>query len=622
MRPLVACLAVGTLLLTSPAWARPPRDASRPPRLRACCALGYDLDLRFGDLDAPVGVQNVVTVQDLGRHRYADRTVFDERNGLLYTCRAGFIDVGHVRGAADLVAHVHARLLAHGDEPGQLRLQLEDGPVEVELTQPIRSAAERRTIAQRVAYDATVWHEIVTGIGGRTVPIFSERFSAFSPEDLYSDLLGTHLGAAALASELDYDHAMDVLLTGALRALDARPLGETRAALDQVEGEWWRRAVAVPERELLARRNFDIGPELRPWQIPEPEALSCPAEPPRIGRVPDAPAHLVWFEAAAGVQDSLRHRAPEVLRARYGRDDFADLVRVAAAALTAVEPVRRPPAAAIQIMSFRGFGGVGLSAPRSGGGGLEVVGGQAQGPGGDLSIIRFTTLYDTVERGLVAHFTGIQARQLFFCRERGTGRSHPPIAAWFQSCAPNGFFGVGGTLAQAQYEGATGRWALRPVEAHLAFALLANAFAPDFLRHHWVLETGVSVETAKRPDADANFSVRGRLGLRGQWRSDGDRWAATLRANLLQDATDTDDRAFEAGLDLAHHLPLTDAPRPGETEGPVWAVATLGTQFAYSYWRQPDGALDDQLLPLTRSDRRHSARALLTVGLRFRRWVF
>ena len=42
-----------------------------------------------------------------------------------------------------------------------------------------------------------MWHELVTWAGRRTVSVFSEGFSAFSPEDLYSDLLGARLAERA-----------------------------------------------------------------------------------------------------------------------------------------------------------------------------------------------------------------------------------------------------------------------------------------------------------------------------------------------------------------------------------------------------------------------------------------
>lgn len=614
---LIAGLALALLVRAESATARPPPGAAESqPRLRICCALGYDLALGFGARAAPVGVQNVVEASDLGQHRYHPRSLFDEKSGLVYTCRAGLIDIGHLRGAADMVAHLYARLGAV-DGAGRLALDLADGALEVTLARPL-SDAERLGVAQRVAYDLTVWHEIVTGSGDRTVPIFSEIFSALSPEDLYSDLVGTRLGAAAIASPLPYDAAMQALLSDFLARVQARPLATTRAALDQVEGRWWRAQVAVPRPELLAARNPAFAPPLLPWQVPSPEALGCEAPralavswPELAGAAPLADLYDLTLTAPAG--SKLGARA-------YRESDFETLVRQATNRLRTLEPRPAPPVAraGIRVLPFRGFGGARRSGEGPGpSGGVEVVGATSEGLGGDLSIIRFASAYQPGGQGLVHHFTGIQAEHLFFCTERGEGRVHPPLAAWFQSCEPRGFFGIGGTLAQVQHDGGTGRWALRPIEGHVSFSLLDDAFSADFLRRHLILSTGLSVETARRPQGPANFSVRANAQLRGHLASEDQLWQADLHLLLRQDVTDFEDLGAEAGLSLVRRF--THGAEPGR---PPWGTTTLGVELAATRWTQPLAALDDHLLPLTPTDTQDSLRAVLTLGFSFGRWVF
>lgn len=613
-RPRLGALLLLAALAPRPAAARLPSDAAeQPPRLRICCALGYDLGLRFGARKAPVGVHNLVQADRLGHHRYRARSVFDEKNGLLYTCRAGFVDLGHLRSAADLYAHVFARLSAD-PTARRIELDIEDGGASVALHAPLDDAT-RRQVALRTAYDLTVWHEIVTGVGGRTVPVFSEVFSALSPEDLYSDLVGAHLGAAAVDSPLPYDEAMQRLVQAFLREAGARDIRNTRAALGQVEGRWWRQDVPVPERALLAVRNRAFGPELVPWQVPEPERLGCAAPRPLVARRPDPPGleAMYTLELVPPLNSEL---GPGPYRPR----DFEALVARAARALAEPEaPTPAPPElAGIRVMAFRGFGGVARGADGArAAGGLEVVGARSEGIGGDLSVIRFTTAYDPGPRGLVAHFTGIQADHLFFCTERGGERVHPPIAAWFQTCEPRGFFGVGGTLAQFQHDGGTGRWAMRPVEAHVSFSLLDDAFDPAFERRHLILSTGLSVENATRPDLEPNFSVRANAQLRGLLESEDRLWQARLHLGFRQDVLDRADYASEAGLSLLRRFVLRD-----EAERPIWGVTTVGLELAATRWTQPEAALDDHLLPLTPTDRQDSLRGLLTVGFSFERWVF
>lgn len=617
-KPLVGLWGLLSLLGANPSQAGlPPEATSAPPRLRVCCALGYDLDLRLAGLRAPVGIQNVVELGGLGQHRYAAHSIFDEKNGQVYTCRGGFIDVAHLRSAADMVAYIYAQIL--GDHPAGTvsELDLADGRVHITWTRAPTSNAERLIVAQRVSYALTVWHEIVTGQGQGTVSGFSEAFSALSPEDLYSDLWGTQLGVLALNDPRPYDVAAQALTDALLERLGAMPVAHTRRALDQVESRWWDRSVPVPERELLLARNLDFDPPLQPWLVPKPSALLCDSRPPQPADLP----HTLPNGAAPDSLYELRIVPPAdspLGSSPRGPEDFESLVKASAQApMSSPRPrTPKPELAGIHVMGFRAFGGLGYGQDRGAQGGLQVIGAQADGPGGDLSVVRFTAAYDPVERGLIAHFTGIEARNLFFCEEQGGDRMHPPIAAWFQNCVPKGFFGVGGTLAQFQHDGASGRWAMRPLEAHVSFALLENAFSDSFNEEHLVLQTGIAVENAHLPGGPGNFSIRLRSQLQGRWQSDNLRWQAKGHLLLHRDLVDTHDEGAEAGLDLVHRfLLLSGGDNP-------WAVAELGVHVAYSYWSQPGAALDDVLLPMASASDPHSYRALMTLGFRLERWVF
>ncbi len=93
-----------------------------PRALRPCCAFGVDLKVALGRVPIPdVEIGNVVDPSAIGPHRFdsgylsfrrADPRgmVDDENNGLVYTCRVGFIDLAHVRDNADNTVALAAAL--------------------------------------------------------------------------------------------------------------------------------------------------------------------------------------------------------------------------------------------------------------------------------------------------------------------------------------------------------------------------------------------------------------------------------------------------------------------------------------------------------------------------------
>jgi hypothetical protein len=590
--------------------APPPEAALAPPRARICCALGRDLALRLGALRTPVVLQNVVARGALGHHRYGAEGALEARSGLLFTCRGGFIDLGHLRGAADLYAHLRARLAA-GDP---VHLRGPDGEAHLAPSDDPAAAAAR------AAYDLTVWHELVTAAGGRAVPFFPEAFSAFSPEDLYSDLLGVTLGARAWARPEPWGEAMDAELDAALGALGAVGPDATRRALDQVAGRWWAPGAALPDGALLLARNLAFGPVLRPWLPPDPAALGCPDDPALPLAVPPDPSVARQPAEPLQAPAALTLTPPPATALGHGPFSPADFERLLARAAPPPAPAPRPAdetLAGVHLLTLRTFGGLAHGDRPGPAGGLEVVGAQAEAPGGDLSVVRFTTLYDPEGRGLVAHFTGLQARRLFFCREAGTGRLYPPVAAWFQTCDPEGGLGLGLTLAQAQHEGATGRWALRPVALHVSADLLGDAFTPAFVTRALVLSGGLAVETTHTPGRPGYAAPRAHLQLQGHLRTEDGRWGVEGLAVLRQGLRDRRDYALEAGLRLGRRWVLRSAPA-----GAPWAVLSLELDLGYSRWTRPERALDDLLLPLASATAQDTLRGLLVAGLALERWVF
>jgi Protein of unknown function (DUF4056) len=278
-------------------------DFETPHRLRPCCAFGSGLTVRVGYLPiAGLRLDNVVEADELGHHKYnsglvslknepSNAFISPEKNGLVYTCRGGFIDTAHVRDYADWMAYLVVRIRDLMDEGGTIVLPNEGGYRYVHVG-AIKSSFVDRVgpqelaihLAQWTAIHLAIWHETATWYGWSSWGAFPETASAFSPEDLYSNLVGILLASelirAGLASyEAQYDAAMDVAMPEVLRRLGAAPAAVTHAAIHAVDGRWWDSHRPLPDKEVLLRRNFDIGPHIRPWQPPLP-----PGEDERIVR--------------------------------------------------------------------------------------------------------------------------------------------------------------------------------------------------------------------------------------------------------------------------------------------------------------------------------------------------
>jgi hypothetical protein len=282
-----------------------------PAHLRACCAFGMDLEVDFAGMRVPFfEVGNVIAPDGLGHHAYAHGlgAPDPEANGLVYTCRGGWIDVAHVRENADLFlfyfVHIAADLAGgtttvvpgHGAEttvtvaPIPPRILRDDGALEVATI-----------LAAWTTWRVSIWHEVSTWYGYESVSGFSERPSTFSPEDLYSNALGIGLGVAIaegrdFATDEVYSLVLGALLEGALDRLDAQPLPVSRAIMHALDERWWSSAVSLPDDHLVLRRALPTaGDRVVPWraedafadgEVPASLATACADAPTRSLRVP------------------------------------------------------------------------------------------------------------------------------------------------------------------------------------------------------------------------------------------------------------------------------------------------------------------------------------------------
>jgi uncharacterized protein DUF4056 len=265
-------------------------DVPEPRNLRPCCIFGNDVGVQLGSVPLPgYEVRNVLDISELGTHQYnkgtlslqpsgSEGVVSDEASGILYTCRGGFIDLAHVRDNADrtlyLISQI-ARLAASGGiipivgEGAERRIVIK--PLDAHLVKTYGFREVGINLAEWVDFQASIWHEITTWYGWSSTR-FSERPSAFSPEDLYSNLVGVKITAAVVRrhtahSETEYNRAVTALLKDALVKLGPLPKEASRHAFEYVDGIWWDSEKRVPDNQLVRHRNFNIGPKLYPWKL-------------------------------------------------------------------------------------------------------------------------------------------------------------------------------------------------------------------------------------------------------------------------------------------------------------------------------------------------------------------
>ena len=236
--------------------------------------------------------------QNLGTHGYYYRT--SEKDGIVYTCRGGHIDIAHLRIAVDWTAYLTAltyqNLMKH--EPGfSYKLAVDRSREYVEFTYPAGwdslPEPRRSQIAREIALAAgpymtfamVSWHEMLTWFGFKCIGLPTEFPSAFSWEDSFSNLLGTVVAVNALQdSHHPYNEAVQIALNQEMAKLGILPTAVSRQASASVKGDWYTGDVTM--LVTMKKRNFDIGlgdgmvtPSLVPnmSQCPGAEPLSYPA---------------------------------------------------------------------------------------------------------------------------------------------------------------------------------------------------------------------------------------------------------------------------------------------------------------------------------------------------------
>lgn len=226
--------------------------------------------IRVGYLPTPTLGTVFRSREQLGQHGY--RPNLSEKNGLVYTCKAGPIDMGHARKAADwtvfLAAKVYREIMNGRQDEFSYRLY-EPSRYFIRIDYPENWQDMPQEQRQRIAYEVSVgvgryvafvgvtWHEIVTWFGFKSKGFEPEHPSAFTWEETFSNLFGTHVAMCALEDDqYTFNEAMTLAFDAELSKLDAQPAYVSRRASESVRGHWFTGDYFYL---TMKKRNLDLG---------------------------------------------------------------------------------------------------------------------------------------------------------------------------------------------------------------------------------------------------------------------------------------------------------------------------------------------------------------------------
>ena len=223
------------------------------PGPRPCCLFAAPLPI-FGD-KLPIPPFFDPFDEAALKHHYGG----GDQYGLVYTCRGGFLDLGHLRDLIDITRYYY-NALAIPDRTFAPASELGSCIVKEPLpTEPAANKNERIAIARSMAFAESVYHEIET----YWQYVFGAHQSSFSPEDLPSNWLGTYVAEQALRDEEhDFDEAATIALKALLKQLGALDRNGTSIAFSRVMiiGRWIGNDPS--KNSYLKRRNFTNMPWL------------------------------------------------------------------------------------------------------------------------------------------------------------------------------------------------------------------------------------------------------------------------------------------------------------------------------------------------------------------------
>lgn len=212
-----------------------------PPSARICCILAPTTKPWSKD-------SNLADPSNLGIHGQST-----EANGLIYTGKAGFLDLGHLRDLCDLTKHIYDQIKAGNGSPSTITTT--HGTAQFQMTAIPSVWIE---IAQALAYDDSYGYEIATYSAGYP----GGHNSAFSPEDLFSNYLGTILAMRAIENININGGKWNDVVTKELDQLiwefDPQNQTESLNAFNLINHRWvdFNDIMSLAASDYLKRRNF------------------------------------------------------------------------------------------------------------------------------------------------------------------------------------------------------------------------------------------------------------------------------------------------------------------------------------------------------------------------------
>jgi hypothetical protein len=267
------------------------KDFKLPQTMRPCCAFGTNHKVQFGALPIPlIRMSNTISFEEIGAHSY-DASAFTrssfrktkrnstENNGLIYTEKGGMLDTAHIRDTADLTVALFYYFYENIGKTTTVELRRELGKATMKLKAFDASKFSNKerwllasALAARKAYQMAVAHEIAQWHGYRSFELFSEEVSAYSPEDLYSNLLGAKVASTVINNKLalsseSFNKHMTIWLEKTIQALEPASKYETNELLMTVDGTWWDSDRRLPSKELVIKRNYNTSDVQTPLLI-------------------------------------------------------------------------------------------------------------------------------------------------------------------------------------------------------------------------------------------------------------------------------------------------------------------------------------------------------------------
>jgi len=212
---------------------------------RPCCSFGLDY------LGEKFHISGVTDPKQLGPHHFARFGKMKDTVGMVYTCRAGFVDVSHLRDNADWSAHVYFNLkkwLGSGKEilarnEGGFKKRAVYFPKLTPEDLSLLTEDDLALIATSIGFNMALLHEIPTSfnfpVSVPSAVFTNEKSSAFSVEDAYSNLLGNIIGTQAARSSLPYNQAMTEIINSTITELGSQAKPQTLETYDISKNDWW-----------------------------------------------------------------------------------------------------------------------------------------------------------------------------------------------------------------------------------------------------------------------------------------------------------------------------------------------------------------------------------------------